>query len=144
MSLDPKIWGPHYWFFLHTIALNYPHNPNVTVKKKYYDFFQNLPIFIPITNIGNYVSELLDRYPLTPYLDNRESLIKWVHFIHNEINKELGDKEISIAESLHKYYEQYRKPGEKIKLKSIAQEYYIFIIIFILLISISIYLYRKS
>ena len=24
MVLNPKIWGPHYWFFLHTIAINYP------------------------------------------------------------------------------------------------------------------------
>ena len=43
MSLDPKIWGPHYWFVLHTIALTYPLTPNDTTKKKYYDFFHNLP-----------------------------------------------------------------------------------------------------
>ena len=33
MALDPKIWGPHYWFVLHTIALNYPLHPNETSKK---------------------------------------------------------------------------------------------------------------
>ena len=38
MTLDPKVWGPHYWFVLHTIALKYPLNPNTTIKKKYYDF----------------------------------------------------------------------------------------------------------
>ena len=43
--LDPKIWGPHYWFFLHTIAVTYPHNPNSVTKKKYYDLIQNLHIF---------------------------------------------------------------------------------------------------
>ena len=57
MSLDPKIWGPHYWFVLHTITLTYPINPNETIKKKYYDLIQNLPLFIPIENIGNYFSE---------------------------------------------------------------------------------------
>ena len=35
MALDPKIWGPQYWFVLHTIALNYPLYPNETIKKKY-------------------------------------------------------------------------------------------------------------
>ena len=33
MALDSNVWGPHYWFFLHTIALTYPHNPNEVVKK---------------------------------------------------------------------------------------------------------------
>ena len=32
--LNPKVWGPHYWFVLHTIALTYPVNPNETIKKK--------------------------------------------------------------------------------------------------------------
>ena len=41
MALDPKIWGPHYWFFLHTLASTYPHTPNEVVRKKYYDFIQN-------------------------------------------------------------------------------------------------------
>ena len=44
MTLDPNIWGPHYWFFLHTLALTYPETPNDVIKKKYYDFYQNLPI----------------------------------------------------------------------------------------------------
>ena len=51
--LDPKIWGPHYWFFLHTIAVTYPHNPNSVTKKKYYDLIQNLHIFLPIAMMVN-------------------------------------------------------------------------------------------
>jgi len=69
MALNPKVWGPHYWFVLHTIALTYPLHPNETIKKKYYDFIHNLPIFIPISNMGNSFSELLDLYPVAPYLD---------------------------------------------------------------------------
>ena len=32
MALDPKVWGPFYWFVLHTIALTYPLNPNETTQ----------------------------------------------------------------------------------------------------------------
>jgi len=39
MSLDPKIWGPHYWFVLHSIALTYPLTPNETTKKNIMIFF---------------------------------------------------------------------------------------------------------
>ena len=84
--LDPKIWGPQFWFVLHTMSLTYPLNPNETTKKKYYDFIQNLPLFLPIAEIGNNFILFLDRYPVTPYLDSRESFIKWMHFIHNKIN----------------------------------------------------------
>ena len=37
MKYIAKVWGPHYWFVLHTIALRYPKNPNDVTKKKYYD-----------------------------------------------------------------------------------------------------------
>ena len=46
--LDPEIWGPHFWFFINTLALNYPNNPNDVTIKKYYEFIQNLPLFIPV------------------------------------------------------------------------------------------------
>ena len=86
LRLDPNVWGPHYWFFLHTLALSYPHHPNAITKKKYYELLQNLPLFIPVESIGSDFSKLLDEYPVTAYLDSRESLIKWMHFIHNKIN----------------------------------------------------------
>ena len=34
MVLNPKVWGPHYWFVLHTIANTYPLSPNDVTKKK--------------------------------------------------------------------------------------------------------------
>ena len=34
MALDPDVWGPKYWFVLHSIALTYPHTVNDVTKKK--------------------------------------------------------------------------------------------------------------
>ena len=86
MVLEPKVWGPHYWFFLHTIAMSYPHRPNSVTKKKYYDFIQNIPLFIPVESFSTRFSNLLDEYPVSPYLDSRDSFIRWMWFIHNKIN----------------------------------------------------------
>lgn len=108
MVLDPAIWGPHYWFTLHTIALCYPEHPNEVTKKKYYDFIQNLPLFIPVRQIGDGFSKFLDQYPVTPYLDSRESFTKWMHFIHNKINNSLKLPELTMEEAMHKYYELYK------------------------------------
>jgi hypothetical protein len=111
--LDPKIWGPHYWFFIHTVAMTYPIRPNAVTKKKYYEFIQNLPLFIPVENISGEFSKLIDKYPVTPYLDNRESLIRWTHFIHNKINQKLEKPQISLSEFYIKYYEEYKSQNAK-------------------------------
>ena len=112
-NLDPKIWGPHYWFFLHTIAMSYPVHPNAVTKKKYYDFVQNIPLFIPVESMAGEFSKLLDQYPVQPYLDNKESFIRWMWFIHNKINQKLEKPQISLNEFYVKYYEEYKPINEK-------------------------------
>lgn len=107
IRLEPEIWGPHYWFFLHTLAYSYPSYPNETTKRKYYDLIQNLPLFIPNDGIGNKFSRLLDRYPVTPYLDKRDSFLRWVNFIHNKINYLHGKEEMTLEESIRAYEKQY-------------------------------------
>ncbi len=144
MALDPKIWGPHYWFVLHTIALNYPLHPNETSKKKYYDFIQNLPIFLPISNMGNSFSMLLDKYPVTPYLDSRESFIKWMYYIHNQVNISLGIPEKTLQETLQEYYKQYEPQEVQLKNKLIKREKYVYTTLVVALVIVSVALYRKA
>lgn len=143
MALEPKVWGPFYWFVLHTIALTYPINPNETTKKKYYDFIQNLPLFLPIPEIGNNFSKLLDDYPVTPYLDSRPSFIKWMHFIHNKINVSLDMPEMTIDEAMIAYYEHYKPKEVKNEEQRKRREKYVFLGIVLLIIIAVIYLYNK-
>ena len=137
---NPTTWGPHYWFFLMTLALSYPDHINAVVKRKYYDFITNLPVFIPNPEIAHRFSNLLDKYPVSPYLDNRESFVKWVHFIHNKVNRELGKEEISYDAAIESYFAEYRpKPiylSERIKWKK-----YTIVAIFIFLCLFFIYVY---
>lgn len=112
--LDPKVWGPHYWHFLHTLAMTYPHHPNTVTKKKYYEFIQNLPLFLPVEEISGEFSKLIDKYPVTPYLDNRDSFVRWMHFIHNKINEKLEKPQISLNDFFVKYYDEYKSHDEKL------------------------------
>jgi hypothetical protein len=108
MIFSPDIWGPHYWFFLHTVAESYPVHPTTITKRKYYDLIQNMPLFIPVQEMGNKMSEMLDKYPVTPYLDTKESFVRWVHFLHNKFNVLLGKEEISLRQALDNYRDQYK------------------------------------
>lgn len=118
--LNPKIWGPHYWFFLHTLAMTYPHHPNTVTKKKYYEFIQNLPLFIPVQEISTEMEKLIENYPITPYLDNRDSFVRWTHFIHNKINEKIEKPTISLNDFFIQYYNYYKTQDEQLK------EYYKF------------------
>ena len=137
LQLDPNVWGPHFWFFLHTLAISYPHYPNAVTKKKYYELIQNLPLFIPVESIGHDFIKLLDDYPVTAYLDNKESLIKWMHFIHNKINEKLEKPTISLSKFYANYYEFYKPKNEKwddyLKFKQ-KIIYFIFVLVSIFLI----------
>ena len=143
MVLDPKIWGPHYWFFLHTVALNYPLYPNEISKKKYYDFIQNFPLFIPVPDIANSFSKILDEFPVTPYLDSRESFIKWVHFIHNKINVKLNIPEETLEDSLKSYYHLYRDEKVLINQQFISKKKLTYILLLISMFTLSIFIYKK-
>lgn len=106
-DFDPEVWGPHYWFFLHSVAYSYPAYPNAVTKRKYYDLVHNFPLFIPNEKVGNKFSQLLDLYPVSPYLDKKESFVRWVHFIHNKINVILGKPELTLTEAEDAYVKSY-------------------------------------
>jgi fumarate reductase subunit C len=144
MILDPKIWGPRYWFVLQTIAMNYPLYPNNISKKKYYDFIQNLPLLIPVNDIANAFSKLLDDFPVIPYLDSRESFIKWLHFIHNKINLKVNLPEITLEESLKNYYDNYRDEKCIINSEYISKKKIFLILLTFILFIISFFMYRNG
>lgn len=141
--LDPTVWGPHYWFFLHTLALSYPHHPNSVTKKKYYELIQNLPLFIPIETIGNSFEKILDEYPVTAYLDSRESFVKWLHFIHNKINEKLEKPKITLNEFYFRYYEEYKPKDIKMKDYYRWREKMIYIFVVMGATGLIVYLYNK-
>ena len=141
--LDPSVWGPHYWFFLHTLAMTYPQRPNSVTKKKYYEFIQNLPLFLPVEQISGEFSKIIEKYPIMPYLDNRDSFVRWMHFIHNKINEKLEKPQISLNAFFVKYYDEYKTQDEKLSQYNKIKEKIVYLGI-IIGISLAIYyLYDK-
>lgn len=140
---ESHIWGPHFWFFLHTVAFSYPEYPNEITKRKHYELIQNMPLFIPDDRMGNRFSRLLDKYPVSPYLGKRDSFIRWTVFIHNKMNAMLGYREIELSEAIQLYNKNYIAEkydfygGTKI-LKSVVYVYAA-IILALLLIAFMVY-----
>ena len=140
VKYDENVWGPHFWFVLHSVSLTYPPHPNAITKRKYYDFIMNLPLFLPNEKMGNKLFELFNTYPAQPYLDNPDSFYRWTWFIHNKINKQLNKPEISIEESLEMYFTHYQPKStslsETLKIKK-GLLYALFVVFFMVIIYIS-------
>jgi len=134
---DATVWGPHYWVFLHTIAHSYPIHPNAVTKRKYYDLIANFPLFIPDEKMGNRFAEMLDKYPVSPYLDSRDSFTRWVNFIHNKYNVLLDKKEIPYLEGVHAYFKLYEPKqiilSEKLKIHRRFIHIALFVLLFIVI-----------
>ena len=139
--LDPDVWGPHYWFFLHTITMTYPKNPNASTKKKYYEFIQNLPLFIPVEKISGEFTKLLTLYPVAPYLDTSETFIRWMHFIHNKINEKLEKPKMELADFYVSYYEKYKPKNVQMLEYYKIKEKIIYLFMVLLIIGAIYYLY---
>ena len=115
MYMDPEIWGPHYWFVLHTIAFQYPKKPTSIQKKVYHRLIYNLYEFLPNPSIKTSFSKMLEQYPVSPYLDTRDDFIKWMHFIHNKINERLNKPTITLAEHYERMEDLYH-PKRKLPI----------------------------
>ena len=101
--MDPTIWGPHLWFFMHTLSLNYPDNPTIIDKKNNYDFFFSLTKIIPCIGCRNHYTEFFNKNPINNYLTTKTKLIEWVTKAHNNVNK-LNNKPIWSIDKVVNHY----------------------------------------
>ena len=102
-----KIWGPPLWFSLHALTFYYPEIPCDKEKKKYKKFFKLLGDMLPCSYCKESYNEFIKK-GITKLDDsvfkNRESLTKWLYYIHESVNKKLGvDYGISYDDVVKKY-----------------------------------------
>tara|TARA_B100000902_G_C27300675_1_gene912599 strand:+ start:2117 stop:2533 length:417 start_codon:yes stop_codon:yes gene_type:complete len=101
--ITPDIWGPHGWKFLHYISFGYPENPTINIKNQYKNFFLSLEHVLPCVRCSNHYRENLSKYSLDEALTNRDSLIRWVIDIHNDVNRDNNKKVYDYDEAIQLY-----------------------------------------
>ena len=100
-------------------------------------------MFIPIENIATYFSQLLDQYPVSPYLDSRDAFIRWMHFIHNKINQRLEKPSISLSKFYEYYYEQYKPNDLKMREYYRMKNKIIYFVMVAIFIGVIVHFYNK-
>lgn len=110
--MNPNVWGPHAWIFLHFITLNYPKNPTEIDKYNMTTFFKSLEHVLPCDTCRlHYKDNIEEKYPLTDYiLSSRENLVKWLIDVHNVVNK-MNNKSILLHDDVINMYSDMHKSG---------------------------------
>jgi hypothetical protein len=138
--MDPAVWGATYWDFLHTVAAHYPKFPTATDKKVHYRLIYNFHFFIPNRAIGAEFEKLLDKNPLTPFLDSRDHFVRWVNHVHNVVNEKLGKPRVTLAEHKTALREKYNKDRVRRFLK---QKYWLVYAVFLVLILLAAFSFKS-
>ena len=133
--MDPNIWGPSAWTFLHTVTLNYPNNPTKTDINNYEKFFKSLQPILPCPKCSINYKKHFTKSPIRPHLKNKETLVKWLINIHNDVNKINNNKIWTYDEVINKYKDLYSK-------NIISKRTFYCIIIAIMIILILLYIYK--
>lgn len=84
---DPKLWGPHFWYIMRTVAHNYPKEPKQMDKQHVKTFYINLQYMLPCQKCKTEYSLLLNKNPLDKVTCCNSCLIKWVETMYTEISK---------------------------------------------------------
>nr|QFG73591.1 MAG: Erv1 / Alr family protein [Megaviridae environmental sample] len=83
--MDTNKWGPHAWFFIHTIAINYPITPTSMEKQYHREFFTSLGDILPCPVCRVHFKQ--NSSNLDSALASKTDLFKYTIDVHNKVNK---------------------------------------------------------
>lgn len=104
-TIDPSVWGPPTWCFLHTSSAHYPVSPDNDTKNATKSFIMSLPFTLPCVSCKHHAIMWVNahKHKLDTIVQSRDSLFKFYVDFHNYVNKRLGKPIMSYAEAYNKY-----------------------------------------
>jgi len=133
--MDPKIWGPPGWLFMHSITLVYPKKPSPQDKETYKNFFLNMGKVLPCPACRHNFKLHLLKYPLNDtVLLSRKNLIEWLINIHNEVNHLNKKDKFTYDYFLKKYNEIQSYPKKISNQENIIYLLTLIIVILVILV----------
>ena len=139
-NMNSEIWGPHTWYFLHTISFNYPNNPSSQIRERFYDFFNSLSYVLPCEVCRNNYSKKLQNLNLLEHLNSRQLLIEFVIKLHNSVSLDLNKREYTYDEVMLLYNNMYNSN----KLNNLDSNYILYLIISIFICILLYFIYKKN
>lgn len=94
------LWGPFAWYIIHSLAYHYIDNQ----REKYVQFYRSLQQVLPCEVCRNHYGSMIARAQYVPESNTgRETIHQWTVNMHNEVNRRLNKRVVSIQESTQLY-----------------------------------------
>lgn len=102
---NPKVWGPSYWYTLHTSAAFYPLEANPIVKDRMKNRILAIPYEIPCSNCRIHAINFIEKHRdgLDKIVSGRHELGAFYVDFHNQVNKRYN-KPLWTYEQAYKLY----------------------------------------
>ena len=97
---DPRVWGPHAWDFMLSVAMTYPDDPDQQIANNYKNFYYSLADVLPCVVCREHYKQNIRDLPIDDYLGNSKLLSKWVVKIHNIVNRITKKRIVGYEEAL--------------------------------------------
>lgn len=98
---NPKVWGPAFWFYLHTSSAYYPENPSSIVRDRMKGRILALPYELPCTSCRQHAIAFIEsnRERLDDIVGSNYKLFNFYVDFHNHVNARYGKKEWTYDEA---------------------------------------------
>lgn len=108
--MRPSVWGPKFWFVLHTSSFRYPKKPSPEQKKYMKQFLYAMANqIVPCPDCRVHMLEYIDdpKNGLEYALEDGQEYVKFIWKFHNDVNQRIGKPYMSFTEfkDLYQSYE---------------------------------------
>ena len=101
--MDPNIWGPVAWNYLHFLSISYPDKPtkiDIDNNKKFLRIFADI---LPCIKCREHFKSYIQSKDLDIELDSKQKYMKLVWNLHNNVNEFLAKDKIEFSVFLRLY-----------------------------------------
>lgn len=104
-SVDPRVWGPAFWFTLHNSSARYPVNASPVCRKAMKDFILGMPIMIPCEECADHATAHIEanHSRLDEVTSGRQQLFNFFVDFHNLVNRRYGKPVMGYEEAFSLY-----------------------------------------
>ncbi len=85
--MEPYLWGPSLWVFLHLLTMEYPDKPSNSDILIHSEFLNSLSKILPCQLCRDEFSKQIKSQPLNTVLGSKKTYIKFMFDVHNDVNK---------------------------------------------------------
>lgn len=93
------VWGPRFWFVLHTVTQSYPIEPGPKDKENAYNFVTAFGKVLPCPTCREHFAKITGEDRVADALGSRDEFMEWAWRIHNRVNTDGGKPAVSRADA---------------------------------------------